>query len=93
MAEPSTSVQEHFAILSLDRIPKGIGAVVIELDKKLRRIRRLTDLGLVPGAPVEVRGRTPFGSLLLLKVMGSLISLPADDARLIQVRAEGLLKN
>lgn len=79
---------EDFLSVSLDHFPRGARGIVIQLDRKLRRIRRLTDLGLVPGASIEIRSRSPFGNLLLLKVMESLISLPESDAQLIRVRAE-----
>ena len=47
--------------LSMDHLPEGIRAQVVEVGGEGAMRRRLLDLGLIPGTWVTCRGRAPAG--------------------------------
>lgn len=55
----------------------------VELGGLLRR--RVLDLGIVPGTPVECVRRSPAGDPIAYKVRGTTIALRSHDASLIKV--------
>lgn len=70
---------------TLDQLSRGKVGIIIRMENEVMRRKKLADLGLIQGVPVEMRGRSPFGNLLLLKVMGGLFSLARSDAAKIHV--------
>lgn len=70
---------------SLDALRPGNAAVIAELDGGDEAIRRLMELGLLPGEPVEMIGRAPLGDPLAILVRGTRIAVRARDARRIRV--------
>lgn len=50
--------------------------------------RRLAELGLRPGAVVEVVRRAPFGGPLAVRVSGTLLAMRPVDAALVLVTEE-----
>lgn len=55
----------------------------IELDGLMRR--RILDIGIVPGTPVQCVRKSPSGNPVAYAVRGSTIALRCEDARLITV--------
>lgn len=53
----------------------------IALDGEMRR--RLQDIGLICGTPVECIGRSPLGDPSAYRIRGAVIALRASDARRI----------
>ena len=49
---------------------------------------RLMEMGLVPGAAVEVRKRAPLGGPLEIRVEGYLLSIRRADAQLLSVEPD-----
>ncbi len=47
---------------------------------------RLMELGLVPGATVEVLRKAPFGDPVQYRIRGSVISMRASEAAFVTVR-------
>jgi ferrous iron transport protein A len=77
------------ASLTLDRLPPGeVGRVCALTAGGLTR-RRLLDLGLVPGAEVEVVMSSPLGDPRAYRVRGAVIALRHSDAAGIAVEPAG----
>lgn len=49
--------------------------------------RRLVDLGLVPGAPIEVLRKAPLGGPVIVRVANYEVALRLGEARLVVVGA------
>ncbi|MCB1598373.1 MAG: ferrous iron transport protein A, partial [Gammaproteobacteria bacterium] len=47
--------------------------------------RRLMELGLLPGEPVELIGRAPLGDPLAVLIRGTRVALRTRDARRIRI--------
>ena len=47
--------------------------------------RRIRDMGLVPGAPITVKGRAPLYDPVALRVMGCTLTLRNNEADYIEV--------
>jgi len=50
--------------------------------------RRIRDMGLVPGTPIQVRGRAPLYDPVALRVMGFTLTLRNNEADFIEVEVE-----
>ena len=66
--------------MTLDRLPVGARAVVREVRQGSSVALRLMEMGLVPGAPVVVLQRAPFGGPMQLDVGGYLLSIRRGEA-------------
>jgi len=71
---------------TLDSLPAGASATIIELQGDDAATRRLMELGLLPGEPIELIGRAPFGDPLAVLIRGTRIALRSTDARRIRIR-------
>ena len=49
--------------------------------------QRLLEMGLVPGTPLEVARRAPFGGPLLIRVRGGMLAIDRDWARAVAVES------
>jgi ferrous iron transport protein A len=70
---------------SLDRLPPGAHCVVREIDGEAPAVRRLMDLGLVPGTRVRLVRAAPLGDPLELVVRGTHLSLRRSEAGHVHV--------
>ena len=52
--------------------------------------RRLLDMGIIPGSPIEVVKLAPLGDPINLKIKGYLLSLRKDEAAGITVEVENV---
>jgi ferrous iron transport protein A len=50
--------------------------------------RRIRDMGLVPGAPIRIRGRAPLKDPVALELTGFVLTLRNNEADFIQVEVE-----
>ena len=50
--------------------------------------RRLMDLGILPGTPITVENRSPFGDPTAYRVRGTVIALRREQAGLIRIARE-----
>ena len=64
---------------------KGVIASIAAEGEMGRRIR---DLGLVPGAPIRIRGRAPLKDPVALELTGFVLTLRNNEADFIQVEVE-----
>ena len=80
MSSPQTGT-----ITTLDRLPVGSTASVVELDAAADLAERLEDLGFVPGTRVTVRRRAPLGDPRVYELRGSQLCLRAREAHAVRV--------
>jgi Fe2+ transport system protein FeoA len=69
----------------LDQIQKGETGLVrsVEGDGKVRR--RLFDMGVTPGARVELRKKAPMGDPIEITIRGYELSLRKSEAKLVNI--------
>lgn len=72
--------------MTLDQLDVDRPAVVVEVVSDEPVMLRLMEMGLVPGAPVSVRKRAPWGGPLELRVRDYVLSMRRAQARLIKVK-------
>ncbi len=70
---------------TLSELPAGTLAVVRSVLSDPDAARRLMELGLVPGTPVELVRRAPMGDPLELRVRGAHFSIRRSEADRIHV--------
>jgi ferrous iron transport protein A len=70
---------------SLDRLEPGQRGVILRLDGDAGAVRRLMELGLVPGTSVEVLRRAPLGDPIELRLREIHLSLRRSEAAFIHV--------
>ncbi|MCL1889778.1 MAG: ferrous iron transport protein A [Desulfovibrionaceae bacterium] len=72
--------------ISLRQMPTGRKAIIAAIRTEGELGRRLRDLGLIPGAELEVLGRAPLQDPVALRLNGFTLSLRNNEADLISVR-------
>ena len=70
----------HQGYRTLDQLPIGQNAVVDHVGGGRQVSRRLMEMGLLPGTPVETIRRAPLGDPLKIRLRGYLLSLRLADA-------------
>ena len=73
-------------LISLDQLPIGQEAMVVNISENLPGLKKFADLGLVHGSMLQMEGRAPFGDLIRIRVMESRLSMREKDAANIWVR-------
>ena len=76
-------------IITLDRLERGIPAVVDALRTQGAMRRRLMDIGLTPGTEVCALYRSCSGDPTAYGFRGAVIALRREDAKTVLVRARG----
>ncbi|MDR2892224.1 MAG: ferrous iron transport protein A [Deltaproteobacteria bacterium] len=71
--------------ISLRRLAEGQKAVIVSISAQSELGRRIRDMGLVPGAEVEVVGRAPLKDPVALRLKGFTLSLRNNEADFITV--------
>lgn len=69
----------------LARVPVGSTAIVSRVSGARRIVRRLLEMGLVPGTPVTVQREAPLGDPVELRVRNYALSIRRADAFGIEV--------
>jgi ferrous iron transport protein A len=72
---------------TLDGLDPGERGAIVRLEGDPAIVRRLMELGLVPGTDVEVVRRAPLGDPVELRIRQVHLSLRRDDAARIHVAA------
>jgi DtxR family Mn-dependent transcriptional regulator len=70
----------------LGELSAGEHGIVDEIDESGKTLRRLLDIGVVPGSDIEVIRTAPLGDPIELRVRGALITLRQHEANRIWVR-------
>lgn len=73
---------------SLADLPVGQKAVIVNVQGPTKIIRRLLDMGMVPGAQLEVIKYAPFGDPVQIKIWSSSLALRKTEAKLVQVQVQ-----
>ena len=71
--------------MTLDLLPAGSAAQIAEVAGRGPFRRRLLELGLLPGTPIERTGQAPLGDPLTFRVRGAVLCLRRDEARTVVV--------
>ncbi len=79
----------HQSLRTLDQLAIGDRAVVHRVDCAPRVGCRLMEMGLLPGTPIEMVRRAPFGDPLEIRLRGYLLSLRRSEASGVALRPEG----
>ena len=77
--------------LSMDHLPEGIRAQVVEVGGEGAMRRRLLDLGLIPGTWVTCRGRAPAGEPGAFALRGCVGGLRPKEVSPVALEPEGVL--
>lgn len=72
--------------ISLRQLEVGRKAEIIEVKASGEMGRRIRDMGLVPGAAVEVKGRAPLKDPVALRINDFTLMLRNNEADYIKVR-------
>ena len=71
--------------MTLDKLKVGRTAVVTGVRNQSTERRRLYDLGITPGTPIENVMSSPLGDPIAYRVRSSVIALRREQARLIEI--------
>jgi ferrous iron transport protein A len=71
--------------VTLDALPRGVAGRVVRVEGVGPVARRLMEMGIVPGARVEVVREAPLGDPVEVRVMSYHLALRRNEARTITV--------
>ncbi len=71
---------------TLAQLPSGAAAIVSDFLSAKPSLTRLRELGLVPGARVEVLRRAPLGEPIEIRLRGSHLAMRNSDAACIAIQ-------
>ena len=71
--------------LRLTNLPIGADAQVISVNGESRVIRRLLEMGVIPGVSVKVIKTAPFGDPIEVRVRGYSLAMRKNEADSIEV--------
>lgn len=74
--------------MTLADLSIGVPARISHVEDQSDVVHRLMEMGLVRGAPVEVRKVAPLGDPMELRVRGYLLSIRRREARHFRVEVE-----
>ncbi|MDR2503393.1 MAG: ferrous iron transport protein A [Deltaproteobacteria bacterium] len=72
--------------ISMRQMTKGQKAIIVGIEADGELGRRIRDMGLIPGAEVQVVGRAPLKDPVALRLKGFTLSLRDNEAGHITVR-------
>jgi Fe2+ transport system protein FeoA len=75
--------------LTLDQLDMDRAATVVALTNAGVERRRMMDLGLLPGARVEVVMKSPLGDPTAYRIRGATVALRREQARQVQISLDG----
>ena len=73
---------------TLDKIPIGEFAVILNVDTQISLKQRLYDIGFVPGTKIKVVHQSPAGNPRAYLVRDTVIALRNCDAEKVYVRVD-----
>lgn len=87
---PEENQDHQIEGVPLDSLQPGQTGVVTGISSLSRGVerRRLFDLGIIPGTPIDVEMVNPSGDPTAYRIRGSVIALRSTQARLIKVKLE-----
>ena len=72
-------------ITTLNKLPIGVKATIVNIDKKSNLKRRFNDLGLIEGSTIQSEFKAPFNDPTAYFIKGCTIAIREDDAKYIKV--------
>ena len=78
--------------MTLNELTIGGSAVITAVGGEGALRCRLLDMGLIPRTRVTLQKRAPMGDPIEIRVRGYELTLRIEDAKNIEVRAEGVVK-
>jgi ferrous iron transport protein A len=75
----------EYAPMTLDALPRNTPATIKHLHQTGLVRRRLMDLGLLPGTPIQVEMVSPLGDPVAYRVRDAVIALRREQAREIEI--------
>jgi Fe2+ transport system protein FeoA len=78
-------MKNESTIMTLTDLPVGRSARVTSVDGDGRVSRRLMEMGVVPGIPVEVVKTAPFGDPIEVRVRGYSLAMRRNEADGVEV--------
>lgn len=79
------SIREQDETGSLDKLPSGLAARVVNVTGSTAIARRLMEMGIVPGAPIRVVRAAPLGDPIQVCLRDYQLALRRMEARAIMV--------
>lgn len=79
--------------LSLDHMLPGEKVVIKEIKSVGSIRRRLLDIGMIQGTPIECAFKSPFGDPTAYFVRGTLIAIRKEDAKNVVVEPLSIMEN
>ena len=70
---------------TLDQLPIGKTAIVVNLHSRGANRRRMMDLGILPGTRIFAEARSPLGDPVAYRIREGLIALRREQARQIEI--------
>ena len=71
--------------ITLDALPRGVSGRVVSVEGSGPVARRLMEMGIVPGARIQLVREAPFGDPVEVRVMSYHLALRRSEARTITV--------
>lgn len=71
---------------SLERLPCGVPAIVMDVGCSRQLRCRLHDFGLIPGTKIIIRYRSPDKGVSALEFRGTVVAVRTRDLRGVRVR-------
>lgn len=72
-------------MITLTELPVGKHALVSSIDEKNAITKRLMEMGIVPGASVEVVKTAPFGDPIEIRIQGYNLAMRRNEADAVKV--------
>jgi ferrous iron transport protein A len=76
------------AVLLLRQMAAGQKGVIAKVNANGELGRRIRDMGMVPGTPIQVKGRAPLKDPVAVRVRNFTLSLRNNEADFIHVEVE-----
>lgn len=80
--------QKKTVPITLDQLPRGVSALVLQVQGGGHLRKRLLDMGLVPGTRIKLLKAAPLGDPIEITLRGYVLSLRLEDARRVLVGQE-----
>jgi Fe2+ transport system protein FeoA len=81
-------MENTVTMTTLNLVPPGERCAIRKLGIRGALRRRLLDMGMAPGAEIEVIRIAPLGDPIEIKIKGFLLSIRKEDAVFIQVETD-----
>ncbi|PAV08227.1 FeoA family protein [Methanosphaera cuniculi] len=70
---------------TVDDLTKGETGIIKNYTSKSEIAKRLREMGIVSGTPIELKGKAPLGYPIEVRIQGFNLALRKDEARAIEL--------